>query len=143
MAKRTILVTGVANKWGAQVASKLLAEAGAQSDSDFQVIGLDAEPPAHEIKGLERIRYTTSHPRDMSDDLIAVHALPKLMPFLHLPVQSGSDAILKTMNRKHKIDIFHEIIAKLRRVRPDIGFSSDFIIGFPGETDQDFEDTMK
>ena len=96
------------------------------------------------IEGLERIRYTTSHPRDMSDDLIAVHGSePKLMPFLHLPVQSGSDAILKRMNRKHTAESYLEIIAKLRTVRPDIGFSSDFIIGFPGESDKDFEDTMK
>ena len=94
------------------------------------------------IEGLQRIRYTTSHPRDMDDALIEAHALPKLMPFLHLPVQSGSDKILEAMNRKHKRDIYFDVIERLRKVRPDIVFSSDFIVGFPGETDQDFEDTM-
>lgn len=97
----------------------------------------------HEIDGLERIRYSTSHPRDMDDHLIETHALPKMMPFLHLPVQSGSDKILEAMNRKHTSDRYREIIADLRRVRPDIAFSSDFIVGFPGETDEDFEDTMQ
>lgn len=96
-----------------------------------------------EINGLERIRYTTSHPRDMDDDLIAMHAHPKVMPFLHLPVQSGSNKILKAMNRKHEADLYREVIAKLRKSRPDIAFSSDFIVGFPGESDQDFEDTMQ
>lgn len=97
-----------------------------------------------DIKGLERIRYTTSHPRDMDDDLIAVHGeVQKLQPFLHLPVQSGSDKILDAMNRKHTADHYRDIIARLRKSRPDIAFSSDFIIGFPGETDQDFEDTMQ
>jgi tRNA-2-methylthio-N6-dimethylallyladenosine synthase len=97
-----------------------------------------------DIDGLERIRYTTSHPRDMDDDLIATHGdVPKLMPFLHLPVQSGSDKILEAMNRKHTGDDYRRIIDKLRAARPDIAFSSDFIVGFPGETDQDFEDTMK
>ncbi|MDE3017117.1 MAG: tRNA (N6-isopentenyl adenosine(37)-C2)-methylthiotransferase MiaB [Pseudomonadota bacterium] len=95
------------------------------------------------IHGLERIRYTTSHPRDMSDDLIAIHGTePKLMPFLHLPVQSGSDAILKKMNRKHTAEFYLDIIARLRASRPDIAFSSDFIVGFPGETEKDFEDTL-
>jgi len=95
------------------------------------------------INGLERIRYTTSHPRDMSDDLIAIHGSePKLMPFLHLPVQSGSDEILKRMNRKHTAELYFDIIARLRTSRPDIAFSSDFIVGFPGESDKDFEDTM-
>ena len=96
-----------------------------------------------QIDGLERIRYTTSHPRDMDDDLIAVHALDKLQPFLHLPVQSGSDKILKAMNRKHTADFYREIIEKLRKARPDLAFSSDFIVGFPGESDQDFEDSMQ
>ncbi len=95
------------------------------------------------IEGLERIRYTTSHPRDMDEELIETHALPKLMPFLHLPVQSGSDRILDAMNRKHTADLYRDVIAKLRAVRPDLAFSSDFIVGFPGETDQDFEDTMQ
>lgn len=96
------------------------------------------------IDGLERIRYTTSHPRDMDDDLIAAHGeIDKLMPFLHLPVQSGSDKILKAMNRKHTGDFYRDVIAKLRKSRPDITFSSDFIVGFPGESEQDFEDTLQ
>ena len=97
----------------------------------------------NEIDGLERLRYTTSHPRDMDDDLIAAHGeLDKLMPFLHLPVQSGSDKILKAMNRKHTRDLYFDVIEKLRKARPDLTFSSDFIVGFPGETEDDFEDTM-
>lgn len=96
-----------------------------------------------EIDGLERIRYSTSHPRDMDDDLIAAHALPKMMPFLHLPVQSGSDRILEAMNRKHDADLYRDIIARLIKVRPDIAFSSDFIIGFPGETEEDFDASMQ
>lgn len=96
------------------------------------------------INGLKRIRYTTSHPNDMTDDLIAIHgAEPKLMPYLHLPIQSGSDAVLKRMNRKHNAQKYHEIIAALRQSRPDMAFSSDFIVGFPGETEQDFEATME
>jgi len=95
-----------------------------------------------EIEGIERIRYTTSHPRDMQQDLIDAHAHPKVMPYLHLPVQSGSDKILKAMNRKHGRDLYFEIIEKFRKVRPDIAISGDFIVGFPGETDQDFNDTM-
>ncbi len=94
------------------------------------------------ISGLERIRYTTSHPSDMDEELIETHALEKLMPFLHLPVQSGSNKILDAMNRKHTHEEYRTVIAKLRKVRPDIAFSSDFIVGFPGETDQDFEDTL-
>ncbi|MGB4106801.1 MAG: tRNA (N6-isopentenyl adenosine(37)-C2)-methylthiotransferase MiaB [Alphaproteobacteria bacterium] len=97
-----------------------------------------------EIDGLERIRYTTSHPRDMDDELIETHgSVDKLMPFLHLPVQSGSDKILEAMNRKHTSDDYRRIIDRLRMARSDIGFSSDFIIGFPGETDADFEETMR
>jgi len=97
-----------------------------------------------EIDGVERIRYTTSHPRDMHDELYAAHRdVPQLMPFLHLPVQSGSNAILKAMNRKHDRDEYFRIIDKLRDYRPDMALSSDFIIGFPGETDQDFADTME
>jgi tRNA-2-methylthio-N6-dimethylallyladenosine synthase len=97
-----------------------------------------------EIEGLERIRYTTSHPLDMDDDLIAAHGdTPKLMPFLHLPVQSGSDSVLACMNRKHKASFYLDIIEKLRAARSDIAFSSDFIVGFPGETDIDFAATMK
>ncbi len=92
---------------------------------------------------IARIRYSTSHPRDMDDRLIDAHgSIQKLMPFLHLPVQSGSDKILKAMNRKHGRDLFFEIIDKLRVKRPEITFSSDFIVGFPGETQQDHEDTL-
>lgn len=97
-----------------------------------------------EIDGVKQIRYTTSHPRDMDEELIRAHGdVQKLMPFLHLPVQSGSDKILKAMNRKHTRERFYEIIADLRKARPDLVFSSDFIVGFPGETDQDHEDTMQ
>jgi tRNA-2-methylthio-N6-dimethylallyladenosine synthase len=95
------------------------------------------------IDGLERIRFTTSHPRDMSDDLIAAHGeIGKLMPYLHLPVQSGSDRILDGMNRQHRRDDYFERVARIRKARPDIALSSDFIVGFPGETDKDFEDTL-
>ncbi len=96
-----------------------------------------------EIPQIQRIRYTTSHPRDMDDELIAAHGeIDKLMPFLHLPVQSGSNNILKAMNRKHTRQDYFKVIEKLRKARPDIGLSSDFIVGFPGETDQDFKDTL-
>ena len=96
-----------------------------------------------EIGGVERITYSTSHPINMTDDLIQLHGSnDKLMPYLHLPVQSGSDNVLKLMNRKHTRDYYFEIIEKVRKAKPDIALSSDFIIGFPGETDQDFEDTL-
>jgi tRNA-2-methylthio-N6-dimethylallyladenosine synthase len=95
------------------------------------------------IEGLARIRYTTSHPRDMGDDLIAAHRdNDKLMPFLHLPVQSGSDTILAAMNRQHRAEDYLHLIERIRAARPDIALSSDFIVGFPGETDADFEATM-
>ena len=97
-----------------------------------------------EIPGLTRIRYTTSHPRDMNDALIAAHRdLPALMPFLHLPVQSGSDRILRAMNRGHTADEYRDLVRRLRAARPDLALSSDFIIGHPGETDEDFEATMQ
>ncbi|GGE56037.1 tRNA-2-methylthio-N(6)-dimethylallyladenosine synthase [Niveispirillum cyanobacteriorum] len=97
-----------------------------------------------EIDGLARIRYTTSHPRDMDDDLIDAHGtVPQLMPFLHLPVQSGSDRILAAMNRKHTGDDYRRLIDRLRTRQPDLALSSDFITGFPGETDQDFADTLR
>ncbi len=97
-----------------------------------------------EIEEIKRIRYMTSHPIDMKDSLIHAHAdNTKLMPFLHLPIQSGSDKILKKMNRKHTVDDYLRIVEKIRNVRPDIALSSDFIVGFPEETDKDFEDTMK
>ena len=96
-----------------------------------------------EIEGLERLRYTTSHPRDMDDALIAAHRdLPLLMPYLHLPVQSGSDRILKAMNRKHTAAEYVALIERIKVARPDMALSGDFIVGFPGETDQDFEDTL-
>lgn len=96
-----------------------------------------------QIDGLARLRYTTSHPRDMSDELIAAHAEePKLMPYLHLPVQAGSDAILEAMNRGHTADDYRKLVARIRAARPDIALSSDFIVGFPGESDADFEATM-
>ncbi|MDO5621116.1 MAG: tRNA (N6-isopentenyl adenosine(37)-C2)-methylthiotransferase MiaB [Paracoccus sp. (in: a-proteobacteria)] len=97
-----------------------------------------------EIDGLDRIRYTTSHPNDMGDDLIAAHRdVPQLMPYLHLPVQSGSDRILKAMNRKHTADSYLRLIDRIRAARPDIMLTSDFIVGFPGETDQDHADTLR
>ena len=95
------------------------------------------------IPEILRIRYMTSHPRDMDDDLIAAHGeCEKLMPFLHLPVQSGSDTILAAMNRQHTAEDYLRLIERLRAARPDIGFSSDFIVGFPGESDADFEATL-
>ncbi|QIK78231.1 tRNA (N6-isopentenyl adenosine(37)-C2)-methylthiotransferase MiaB [Sphingomonas piscis] len=95
------------------------------------------------IDGLERIRYTTSHPTDMSDALIAAHGeVDKLMPYLHLPVQSGSDRVLKAMNRSHSTDSYLRTLEKVRSARPDIALSGDFIVGFPGETEAEFEDTL-
>jgi tRNA-2-methylthio-N6-dimethylallyladenosine synthase len=95
------------------------------------------------IEGLARIRYTTSHPNDMTDSLIAAHAeVEKLMPYLHLPVQAGNDRILKAMNRSHSRESYLRILDKVRTARPDIALSGDFIVGFPGETDAEFEDTL-
>jgi tRNA-2-methylthio-N6-dimethylallyladenosine synthase len=95
------------------------------------------------VPGILRLRYTTSHPRDMDDDLIAAHAeLPVLMPYVHLPVQSGSDRILAAMNRKHSRRDYLDVIARLRAGRADLAFTSDFIVGFPGETEADFRDTL-
>ncbi|WP_028877809.1 tRNA (N6-isopentenyl adenosine(37)-C2)-methylthiotransferase MiaB [Terasakiella pusilla] len=96
-----------------------------------------------EIDGLERIRYTTSYPAEVDDDLISAHAdVPQLMPYLHLPVQAGSNRVLAAMNRNHTREEYLEIIAKLKAARPDLALSSDFIVGFPGENDRDFEDTL-
>ncbi|RZJ94912.1 MAG: tRNA (N6-isopentenyl adenosine(37)-C2)-methylthiotransferase MiaB [Brevundimonas sp.] len=96
-----------------------------------------------EIPGIDRIRYTTSHPNDMGDDLIAAHGdLDALMPYLHLPVQAGSDRILRLMNRKHGRAKYFEVIDRLRAARPDLALAGDLIVGFPGETDRDFEETM-
>ena len=97
-----------------------------------------------EIPGLARLRYTTSHPRDMDDELIAAHRdLPALMPYLHLPVQSGSDRILKAMNRRHTAKDYLTLLDRIRAARGDIALSGDFIVGFPGETEADFEATME
>ncbi|WP_422009974.1 tRNA (N6-isopentenyl adenosine(37)-C2)-methylthiotransferase MiaB [Reyranella sp.] len=97
-----------------------------------------------EIEGLARLRYTTSHPRDMDDELIAAHGdVPQLMPYLHLPVQSGSNRILDAMNRRHDRDLYLRIVERLRNARADLALSSDFIVGFPGESDADFDDTMR
>jgi tRNA-2-methylthio-N6-dimethylallyladenosine synthase len=99
---------------------------------------------ADRVPGLLRIRYTTSHPRDMAEDLIEAYGdVPALMPFLHLPVQSGSDRILEAMNRQHGVDLYRRVVERLRALRPDLALSSDFIIGFPGESDADFAATMK
>jgi tRNA-2-methylthio-N6-dimethylallyladenosine synthase len=96
-----------------------------------------------QMAGLKRLRYTTSHPRDMSDDLIAAHReVAALMPYLHLPIQSGSDRILQMMNRQHSVDDYLRTIERIREARPDVALSSDFIVGFPGETDADFEETL-
>ncbi|MCY3754467.1 MAG: tRNA (N6-isopentenyl adenosine(37)-C2)-methylthiotransferase MiaB [Alphaproteobacteria bacterium] len=96
-----------------------------------------------EIEGVERLRYTTSHPRDMTEDLIEAHgSVPALMPFLHLPVQAGSDRVLERMNRKHRASDYRRIVDRLRAARPDIALASDFIVGFPGESERDFEQTL-
>jgi tRNA-2-methylthio-N6-dimethylallyladenosine synthase len=96
------------------------------------------------VSGLDRIRYTTSHPRDMDEALIAAHAeVPQLMPYLHLPVQAGSDKVLKAMNRAHTAESYVRLIEKIRAARPDIAISGDFIVGFPGERDADFEATLQ
>jgi tRNA-2-methylthio-N6-dimethylallyladenosine synthase len=93
--------------------------------------------------GICRVRYTTSHPNDMSEDLIQAHRdVPALAPYLHLPVQSGSDIVLKSMNRRHRVADYLDIVARVRAARPDIAFSSDFIVGYPGETDADFDQTL-
>ncbi len=96
------------------------------------------------VDGLERIRYTTSHPNDMDDALIAAHGeVDKLMPYLHLPVQSGNDRVLKAMNRAHTAESYLKLLERFREVRPDIALSGDFIVGFPGETEDEFEDTLR
>ncbi len=122
-----------------------------QNVNGYHGLGADGAP-AHfgallrrlaRVPGIERLRYTTSHPNDMDDDLIAAHAdLPALMPYVHLPVQSGADRILEAMNRKHTRAQYLDVIARLRAARPDLAFTSDFIVGFPGETEEDFQDTL-
>ena len=114
---------------------------GAGSGGDWTLSKLIRELAL--VDGLVRIRFTTSHPNDMEDDLIAAHGdCEKLMPYLHLPVQSGSDKVLKSMNRKHTAEGYLRLIERIRAARPDILLSGDFIVGFPGETDQDFNDTL-
>jgi tRNA-2-methylthio-N6-dimethylallyladenosine synthase len=133
--------------------ARRLVELGAR---EITLLGQNVNAYAHEdwtlakllhalarIDGLKRLRYTTSHPRDMSDDLIAAHRdLPEVMPYLHLPVQSGSDTILDAMNRQHTADDYRRIVERIRFARGDLALSSDFIVGFPGESDGDFEDTL-
>ena len=97
-----------------------------------------------QVDGLERIRFTTSHPNDMADDLVAAFAeVPQLMPYLHLPVQSGSDRVLRAMNRRHTAAHYLRLVERLRGARPDLALTSDFIVGFPGESDADFEATLR
>jgi len=137
----------------------ILSEANALADAgarEIVLLGQNVNAWGHEgrgladliralatIDGLERIRYTTSHPADMTDELIAAHGeVDKLMPYLHLPVQSGSDRILKAMNRSHSTETYLTLLEKVRAARPDIALSGDFIVGFPGETDEDFEATL-
>ncbi|MCJ1962620.1 tRNA (N6-isopentenyl adenosine(37)-C2)-methylthiotransferase MiaB [Novosphingobium mangrovi (ex Hu et al. 2023)] len=110
-----------------------------------QAVGLDGLiRELAEIPDLARIRYTTSHPNDMTPGLIEAHGdVAKLMPFLHLPVQSGSDRVLKAMNRAHQVEKYLTILEEVRKARPDIALSGDFIVGFPGETDAEFEETLK
>jgi tRNA-2-methylthio-N6-dimethylallyladenosine synthase len=126
---------------GAKEITLLGQNVNAWSDGDRDLGALIRE--LDKITGLRRIRYMTSHPNDMTEGLIAAHGeVEKLMPFLHLPVQSGSDRILKAMNRSHSRDSYLRILDRVRFVRPDIAFSGDFIVGFPGESDADFEDTL-
>jgi tRNA-2-methylthio-N6-dimethylallyladenosine synthase len=126
---------------GAKEITLLGQNVNAWSDGDRDLGALIRE--LDKIDGLARIRYMTSHPNDMTEGLIAAHGdVEKLMPFLHLPVQSGSDRILKAMNRSHSRDSYLRILDRVRAVRPDIAFSGDFIVGFPGESDADFEDTL-
>ncbi len=126
---------------GAKEITLLGQNVNAYHGGDYDLADLIAA--VAEIDGIERIRYMTSHPRDMNDHLIEAHRdIPALMPFLHLPVQSGSDRILERMNRKHTAEEYLAIIEKIRTARPDIALSSDFIVGFPGETDEDHAATM-
>ena len=113
-------------------------------DARGQAIGLaDLIRAAASVPGIGRVRYMTSHPNDMSEDLIEAHRdVPALAPYLHLPVQSGSDKVLKSMNRRHCVADYLDVVARVRAARPDIAFSSDFIVGYPGETDADFDQTL-
>ncbi|MEA1831864.1 tRNA (N6-isopentenyl adenosine(37)-C2)-methylthiotransferase MiaB [Methylobacterium durans] len=139
--------------------ARALAEGGVreitligQNVNAYHGAGPDGEPATladlmravAEIPGIARLRYTTSHPNDMGEDLIRAHAeIPALMPYLHLPVQSGSDRVLAAMNRRHTGDAYRRLIDRVRAARPDIALSSDFIVGFPGETDAEFSETMR
>ena len=126
---------------GAREITLLGQNVNAWTDEDLGLAGLIRR--IARIAGLERIRYTTSHPANMSDELIAAHGeVGKLMPYLHLPVQSGSDRILRAMNRSHSVDSYLRTIERVRAARPDIAISGDFIVGFPGESDEDFEATL-
>ena len=130
-AREIILLGQNVNAWAGE------DDKGRDQGLDGLIRALDALP------GLERIRYTTSHPNDMKESLIRAHAeVPKLMPYLHLPVQSGSDRVLKAMNRSHSSKSYLEIIERVRAARPDIAISGDFIVGFPGESDAEFEETL-
>ena len=122
-----------------------------QNVNAYNGVGADGSPSSlaalarrlAAVEGIARIRYTTSHPNDMGDDLIAAHAeLDALMPYLHLPVQAGSNKVLRAMNRKHTSESYLDLIGKIRAARPDMAISGDFIVGFPGETEADFEDTL-
>lgn len=119
--------------------------AWAGEDEKGRAIGLDGLIRAlDKLPDLQRIRYTTSHPNDFTDGLIAAHGeVGKLMPYLHLPVQSGNDRVLKAMNRAHTVEHYLRILEQVRSVRPDIALSGDFIVGFPGETEAEFEDTLR
>lgn len=145
----------VSRPWGQIMdEARALVDAGAR---EITLLGQNVNAWAHDgrylhdlieamaaLPGLARIRYTTSHPNDMHDGLIAAHRdIDKLMPFLHLPVQSGSDRILKAMNRSHDADSYLRLIDRVRAARPDIAISGDYIVGFPGETDADFDATLK
>ncbi len=126
---------------GAKELTLLGQNVNAYRDGEVTLAGLIRRIAA--LPGLARLRYTTSHPRDMGDDLIAAHAeIDVLMPYLHLPVQSGSDRLLKAMNRAHTRGSYLRTLDRLRAARPDIALSGDFIVGFPGETDADFEQTL-
>ena len=144
----------ISRPWGDIVEeANALVESGAK---EIVLLGQNVNAWSHEgrgladliraiaaITGLERIRYTTSHPADMSDALIAAHGeIEELMPYLHLPVQSGSDRVLRAMNRSHSVESYLRTIEKVRSARPDIAISGDFIVGFPGESDAEFEETL-
>ncbi len=131
-AKEITLVGQNVNAWGQSARDQGDDELGSL------IVALD------KIAGLRRIRYMTSHPNDMSEGLIRAHGdVESLMPFLHLPVQSGNDRILKAMNRSHTAESYLDVIARVRAVRPDIALSGDFIVGFPGESEDEFEDTLR